>query len=99
MGGWLVSFLSVTFGMGVIVSFAYIAKEAWLFLTGGRYGFVVDMLHCIFAFGGALMDVKLMWIWVEIINAAILAINLFGIIFLIPVVARGVRAFRAQGRD
>lgn len=95
-GGWIVSFLSVAFGLGVIVAFAYIAKESWLYLTGGRFGYVIDILYCLFAAGGVFIDVKVMWDLVEIINAGVVFINLIGIVYLIPVVMRGVRAFRAQ---
>jgi AGCS family alanine or glycine:cation symporter len=95
LGGWIVSFLSIAFGMGVIVAFAYIAKESWLFLTGGRYGRVLDVLYCLFAGGGALVAVSVVWYMAEIINAILLIINLVGIVYLIPVVKHGVRAFKA----
>ena len=36
-GGWIVSFLSVSFGFGVLVSYAYIVRAAWLFLTNNRF--------------------------------------------------------------
>lgn len=96
MGGWIATFLSVTFGLGVIVSFAYIAKESWLFLTGGRFGYVVDILYCIVAFVGVLTETTLMWQIVEILNGTMLIINLFGIIYLIPLIIHGVRNFRGQ---
>jgi AGCS family alanine or glycine:cation symporter len=81
--------------MGVSVAFAYIAKESWLFLTGGRYGRVLDVLYCLFAGGGALVAVSVVWYMAEIINAILLIINLVGIVYLIPVVKHGVRAFKA----
>ena len=36
-GGWIVTFLSMSFGAGVLVSYAYITQEVWLFLTKGRF--------------------------------------------------------------
>ena len=30
-GGWIVSFLSISFGLGVIVSYAYVAKNFLIF--------------------------------------------------------------------
>ena len=32
-GGWIVSFLAVSFGFGVMVSYAYVVRSAWMFLT------------------------------------------------------------------
>ena len=48
-----------------------------------------------FAGGGALVAVSVVWYVAEIINAILLIINLVGIVYLIPVVQNGVRAFRA----
>ena len=39
IGGWLVTFLSTAFGIGVMVSYAYITKAAWDTITGNRFVF------------------------------------------------------------
>ena len=51
-GGIAVSFLSISFGVGVLVSFAYITREVWLFLTNNKYANIFPMIYCLFAFGG-----------------------------------------------
>ncbi len=86
--GWIVSFLSISFGIGVVIGFVYVAKECWLFLTKGRFAVLFDIIFCLMAFYGALMNVHVVWAAGDIINAVILAINLFGIIYLLPLIRR-----------
>ncbi len=93
-GGWVVSFLSITFGMGVIVAYAYITREAWLFLTGQTMAFGFVILYSIFAVGGAIAKVDMVWDLADITNMCMLLINLVGILFLLPVIVREVRKFR-----
>jgi len=92
-GGYAVSFLSITFGIGVLVAYAYIALECWLFLTGGRYAMLFNILYCLFAFGGALVDVTFLWALSDIPQTVMLAINLFGILCLVPVIRKQVNEF------
>lgn len=85
-GGWIVSFLSVSFGFGVLVSYAYIVRTVWLFLTNNRYvnGFIAVYSLC--TLGGALATVGLVWNLIDIAVAGTLFINLFGILVLLPTI-------------
>lgn len=94
-GNYVVTFLSIAFGAGVMVAYAYITKEAWLALTGGRFAIIFAILYCAAAVVGALCDVKLLWDGGDIPMAIMLVINLFGIVYLLPVIAKGVREFKA----
>jgi len=96
MAGWIVSFLSITFGIGVMVGFIYISKECWLFLTNKRFGRVFDVIFCAFAFAGAMVKVDVIWESVDIILAGMLAINLFAIMYLLPVIRKNVKAYINQ---
>ncbi|MCX5922887.1 MAG: amino acid carrier protein [Candidatus Dependentiae bacterium] len=96
LGGIIITFLAVSFGVGVLVSFAFITREVWLSLTTGRFVLLFNILYCLFAFGGALIDVKAVWSLGDIILALMLAINLFGILWLIPVIRNNVIAFGHQ---
>ena len=87
-GGWIVSFLSISFGMGVLVTFAYVARATWLCVTNGRYGNVFPLLYCLAAFLGAIAEVHVLWLAVSIINGLMLIINLFGLLYLIPAIRR-----------
>lgn len=91
-GGWIVSFLSISFGMGVLVAYGYITRAAWLSITGGRYELVFTILYCVAAFMGAIVDVDKVWTAVQIMNGLLLSINLFGLLMLAPRLARSLRA-------
>ncbi len=90
-GGWIVTFLSISFGVGVLVTFAYITRAAWLALTNGKYEHVFTIMYCIAAFLGAIVNVKLVWKAIQIINGLLLAINLFGLLWLMPYLMREFR--------
>ena len=83
-GGWIVSFLSISFGVGVLVSFAYITRAAWLAITNGRYETIFMVAYCISAFLGAVVNVNLVWKTIQIVNGLLLTINLLGIFMLLP---------------
>ena len=53
-GGWIVSFLSISFGLGVIVSYAYVVRSAWLFVTNNRFANAFTVAYSVCVFGGAL---------------------------------------------
>lgn len=89
--GWIVSFLSISFGMGVLVTFAYITREAWLFVTGGAYEKASLVMYPLATAWGALVSVKAIWHLSSVINGALLIINLFGILWLMPTIAKLVK--------
>jgi AGCS family alanine or glycine:cation symporter len=90
-GGWLVSFMSVTFGIGVLVAYAYITRAAFLYITGGRLQTIFICLYCLAAFFGALTNPTLIFTAADIPLALLLFINLFGILYLLPGISRIVR--------
>ena len=83
-GGWIVTFLSISFGLGVLVAYAYIARNCWLFLTRGSYLVVGNLLFSCLNFFGALVKVDLVWNFADIISACLLSINIFAIVWLLP---------------
>ncbi len=93
-GGWIVTFLAVSFGAGVLVSYAYVTREVWLFLTGGRFSFLFNVVYCAVAFIAALTKSETVWNLVGIIIALMLFINLYGMVCLIPVIRRALAAFK-----
>lgn len=94
--GWIVSFLSLSFGIGVMVVFAYIARETWLYLTGNRFNAFFNASYCLVAVVGVLTDVTLLWTMSDILIACMLLINLFGIVCLLPVIVRGMNMFEGK---
>ncbi len=83
-GGWIVSFLSVSFGFGVLVSYAYIARVVWFFLTNNRYPLMFTVVYSLCTFAGAVSSVALVWDLINIAVAGTLFINMCGLLFLLP---------------
>lgn len=95
IGGWIVTFLSIAFGIGVMVSYAYITKAAWDGITGNRFHWLFILIYCVCAFWGAQMkDVTFLWTLVDITLACMVLINLFGIVCLLPVIRNGLQSFK-----
>ena len=92
MGAWLVTFLSISFGIGVLVSYAYIGRECWSYLTQGRYFGIYTILYCGSALLGALTKVDLIWNMVDLANTGMMIINLYGLLYLLPQIRRAVLA-------
>jgi alanine or glycine:cation symporter, AGCS family len=95
-GGWIVSFLSMTFGVGVIVSYAYLTREFWFYITNRRYETVFALLYCVIGFCAVFVEPTVLWSFVDIPNAAMLLINLFGIVYLLPLIRRETLKFMAH---
>jgi len=91
--GWAVSFLSVSFGLGVLVAFAYVTREVWLFLTGGRWVMVGMFLYGACAFLGALVNAQVVFAAGDLVIAILFIINLFGIMWWLPKIKKDVDAF------
>jgi AGCS family alanine or glycine:cation symporter len=89
-GGWIVTFLSISFGLGVLVSYAYIARSCWLFLTQGKGIMAINIIYCIATFLGALAKVDLIWNITDLINAILLVVNMMGIVLLLPIIKIGL---------
>jgi len=92
VAGWIVSFLSLSFGAGVLVAYGYITQETWRYVTNDRYPLLFVALFSATAFWGAIANVGSVWFAGEVANAGMLFINLFGITYLLPVLYRGIVA-------
>ena len=84
LGGWVVTILSVSFGMGVLVTYSYISRSCWLFLTSGRYERIFNILFCSATFFGTIANLEVVWNAVDFVNAVLLIVNLFGIAWFLP---------------
>ncbi len=101
-GGVVVAFLTISFGLGVLVAYAYIGRECWLYLTKGRFLLAYTLIYCLMAFWGSLSKVDLVWNATAIINAGLVAVNLFGLLCLTPSIRKGLFAWeksRAHGKS
>lgn len=96
LGSLLVIFLSLSFGLGAIVAFAYIARETWIFITKGKWVWIFSMLYAMVAFIGCVISKDLVWYIVPIVIVLPLIINLYGIVYLLPVTRKGLEDFTAH---
>lgn len=92
-GGWIVSFLSIIFGMGVLVSYAYVTREFWFYVTNRRFEKLFATLYCLLGFGAVFVDPTTLWAFSDLPNAGMITINLFGVLWLIPLIRTEVQKF------
>jgi len=95
-GGWIVSFLAITFGIGVLVTYAYIVRAAWLYLTGGHLVHLFTIAYCAASFFGALADPNAIFDLGDIPLALLLFINLSGLLILLPRIRKDIVTAIAQ---
>jgi AGCS family alanine or glycine:cation symporter len=92
-GEYIVSFLSIAFGLGVTVAYAYITRQCWLYLTNGKYLLLFNLMYVLVASLGPLASVKIIWNAADVINAGLLGINLFGMLWLLPTIRKELIAY------
>ncbi len=89
-GGWVVTFLAISFGLGVLVTYAYIARSCWLFITGGRFVGIYTIIFCLVTFLGALARVDLVFNSIDLVVAGLTVCNLYGILMLLLRIRKGL---------
>ncbi len=94
--GWAVNFLSIMFGVGVIISFAYIFREMWAYITGGRFMGLCSVVYCIGSFCGPLMTPDFVFMISDMVVVSMLIINLIGVVYLLPLMKKELKAFEKQ---
>jgi len=98
MGGWIVSFLSISFGIGVLVSFAYITRECWRAVAGTKFLWLFGLVYCSCAGLGPLVDVVALWRFCDVMNAVMLCINLLALIGLRKYIVAGLAQFEKSDK-
>ncbi len=88
LGEIIANVLSILFGIGVLVGYAFVGRECWLFLTRGRWEWLFMLIYSVMAPLGSLSDVGFVWSMVRTANAALLLLNLYGLLYLIPAMRR-----------
>ena len=93
LGGWIISFLSINFAVSVLVAAAYNGKRCWEFLLSGSYSWLFPVLFSASAFVGTWMKVSLVWNINNLVNAFLLIINLFGLLWFVPTIKKELDQF------
>jgi AGCS family alanine or glycine:cation symporter len=95
-GGWIISFLSINFGISVLVSYAYLGRVCWNFLTNGKLPYIFSILYAGVAFFGTYMTVSLVWKLADIVNAGLLIFNIIGLLWFIGTIRKGLKDYENQ---
>lgn len=95
-GGWIISFLTINFGISVLVSFAYLGRVCWSFLTAGKYMFVFPILYATVAFFGTYTKVDIVWQLADIVNAGLVICNLLGLVWFVVVIKTGLQDYESK---
>lgn len=95
-GAWIVASLSIIFGLGALVAYAYIGRECWVFLTNGRAVWLYGILFSLCGLLGSLARVESVWNAVDIGNAGMFLLTSYGLLYLMPYIYRSVRAYQRE---
>ena len=93
---WVVTALASIFGIGLIVSYGFVARSLWAYLTNGKCTIVGSLLYCVSAVVGTLVKPDILWLTGDIINACLILINVSALIVLSKVIRDGIAAYAAQ---
>ncbi len=89
-GKIVVTLLSISFGLGVLVAYAYIGRECWTFLMPSISPSWYAFLYACMVFFGIFGTVSVVWSAVDIANAGMLIMNLYGLSILMPFIMKAV---------
>lgn len=89
-GAWIITFLVINFGVSVLVSYAYIGRVCWNFLTSGKGSNLFIALYVLFAFMGTVMDVSVAWSASDLVTAGLFVINICGLMWFINKIRKGL---------
>jgi len=90
--GFIVNALALLFGLGVIISYGYVVRAAWIFLTNNRYPYVCTALYGLAACFGALGAVDFVWMVTDIVMGGMLIINVYAILIFAYRYGSAIRA-------
>jgi AGCS family alanine or glycine:cation symporter len=84
LGSWAgpaVTFLSFSFGIGVMVAYTFLGYKVWDFLFGKKTIIIYYGLLIFLAFFGAIASVGLIWKSLDMLVAVLIVINLLGLLW------------------
>lgn len=96
---WVVTILASTFGIGLIVSYAFVARGLWSYLTNGKYLLLGSLIYCLSTVMGALVNANVLWLLGDIINVGMIVINVGAIIVLSKIIKDGIAAYAARNAN
>lgn len=83
LGGIIVSTLSIIFGLGVTVAYAYIVRACWLVIFSPKYEYGNVLLYALVSAFGAIGQVAVVWQLADIVQALMLFVNLAALLMFV----------------
>ncbi|OGB96835.1 hypothetical protein A3F06_00480 [candidate division TM6 bacterium RIFCSPHIGHO2_12_FULL_36_22] len=97
-GAWIVTLVSVSFGLGVLVAFVFITAEIWEFLTGGRARWLFGVIYCAVTFFGTQATIDIIWNTNDLVNGSLLLMNLYAIAWFMPLIKRELLKYMLKNK-
>jgi alanine or glycine:cation symporter, AGCS family len=97
-GSWIITFVSASFGLGVLVAFVFITAEIWEFLTGGRAMWLLGIIYCAITFFGTLATIEIIWNTNDLVNGTLLLMNLYAIAWFMPMIRRELLKYMIKSK-
>lgn len=79
--GPAITFLSFSFGIGVMVAYTFLGYKMWEFLFGKKTIFIYYFLLVALAFLGSIVSVGLVWESLDLLVGVLIFINLLGLLW------------------
>ena len=86
----------INFAVSVLVSYAYIGRVCWTFLTGGKWMYLFPLIYAASTFFGTFMSVQIVWDIADLVNAGLFVCNMLGIIWFVAVIRKGLNDYESQ---
>lgn len=95
-GGLIVTILVAMFAMSVVVAYAYNARICWSFLLKGKASWLFSVIYILCAAAGTLMRAEVVWNLNGISTAALLAVNVLGLLWFTSTIKTGLTSYRKK---
>lgn len=92
-GGWIISFGLVIFAFSTMLAWSYYGERTAEYLLGTRVVTPYRILWVIAVFLGAVMQLDLVWLIADVMNALMAIPNLIALLLLSPVIFRLTRKY------
>jgi AGCS family alanine or glycine:cation symporter len=92
-GQWIVTLGVATFAFSTILGWCYYGEKCFEYLTGENYIRYYRMAWIVFVFTGAVVELKLVWNFSDVMNAMMAIPNLIGLIGLSLLLSRETKEF------
>jgi len=79
-----------------MIAFLFIGRTGWLFLTNNRYDKLFYIIFCAVAFLGTLARVDMIWNVNDLVNGALIIINMYAIVAFLPLIYRSMVAYKKK---